>query len=376
MRVLVVHNAELSHFPPVLNLLQCLSDLGNEVVLLCKDHDDIVKDLKIPRLKHVPIPSAEDCGKLKKIIKYVQRKGYIKNKVKELMENCDIIWTTTDGTVREIGDLLLDYPHIMQLMELIEYMPKFPGISYLHFNIEKYARKAVKVVVPEYNRAHIQKTWWGLNETPIVLPNKSYSIPNLVSIPEDLKNIIMMMKNEKRKILLYQGVFFKDRDLDIIAEATEALSDKYCLYIMGRETDYSKDLMNRYPNIVKIPFLNPPKHLYITSYAHVGLMPYVAKKTFYFSILNALYCAPNKIFEYAGCGLPMLGSQVPGIELPFARYNIGRCYENNVESIKKELKYIDEHYDEMKKNCLNYYDSISLKNIVGEILDMSSQRGS
>lgn len=375
MRVLVVHNAELSHFPPVLNLLQCLSKLGHETVLLCKDYDDVVKDLQIPNLIFVPIDSAEGCSKFTKVLRYLQRKVYIKRKVEELMTECDVIWTTTDGTVRELGDVLLKYRHIMQLMELVEFMPRYPGVSFLHFDIQKYAQKAIKVVVPEYNRAHIQKTWWNLEKTPVVLPNKPYKIPDMTIIPEELKDLINMMESEKRKILLYQGVFFKDRDLDSIAEAVDILKDKYCLYIMGRDTDYSKDLMKRHPNIVKVPFLNPPKHLYITSRAQVGLMPYVAKKTFYFSILNALYCAPNKIFEYAGCGLPMLGSHVPGIELPFSQNNIGRCYENTVESVKKELEYIDEHYEEMKKNCLNYFNSISLDDIVSEILYFNCERG-
>lgn len=375
MRVLVVHNAELSHFPPVLNLLQCLSNLGHETILLCKDHDGIVKDLKIPKLRFVPIGSAEGCGKIKKVLKYVQRKKYIKGKVEELMTECDVIWTTTDGTVRELGNVLLKYHHIMQLMELIEYMPKYPGVSLLHFDIKKYAQKAAKVVVPEYNRAHIQKTWWNLGEIPTILPNKMYKIPDLTAIPDELNDLINMMENEDRKILLYQGVFFKDRDLDIIAEAVDELNDRYCLYIMGRDTDYSKDLMKRHTNIVKVPFFNPPKHLYITSRAQVGLMPYVAKKVFYFSILNALYCAPNKIFEYSGCGLPMLGSHVPGIELPFSQYNIGRCYENTVESVKRELEYIDLHYDEMHKNCLSYFNSISLDDIVSKILDINCERG-
>lgn len=368
MKILVVHNAELSHFPPVLNLLQCLSNLSHKTILLSKDNDGIVKDLRLEEFKFVPIDSAEGCGKIKKVYKYIKRKTYIKRRVDELMTECDIIWTTTDGTVRELGNVLLKYKHVMQLMELIEYMPRFPGISFLHFDIQKFAQKAYKVVVPEYNRAHIQKTWWRLERTPIVLPNKSYKLPDLSQIPDEIKGVIDTMEKEKRKILLYQGVFFKDRDLDIIAEATSALNDKYRLYIMGRDTDYSKDLLRRYPDIVKIPFLNPPKHLYITAHAQVGLMPYVAKKAFYFSILNALYCAPNKIFEYAGCGLPMLGSHVPGIELPFSQHNIGRCYDNSVESIIKELEYIDENYDEMHMNCLRYFNSVSLDDIIMEIL--------
>ena len=367
MKILIVHNAELSHFPPVLNLIQCLSNNNYEVVVLAKDNSNIRKSFSQKTIRFVLLDSSENYGKCKKIYKYIQRKFLIRNKVKELMKECDVIWTTTDGTVRELGRLLFQYKHVMQLMELIEYMPQLPGIPFLSFDIKKFALHAYKVVVPEYNRAHIQKTWWGLDKLPAILPNKPYYLPDETTIPNEMKEIVHQMKEETRKILLYQGVFYEDRNLDIIAKAVEKLSDTYCLYIMGRDTDYSRTLLKKYSNIVKIPFFKPPHHLYITYNAQVGLMPYIAKKTFYFSVLNALYCAPNKIFEYAGCGLPMLGSRVPGIELPFFQYNIGKCYEDNVDSVINCLNYIDVNYSIMRQNCFKYFESIDIDKIVKSI---------
>lgn len=369
MKVLVVHNAEVSHFPPVINLIQCLSNNKYETIVLAKDNEHIVENLNLSNICFIPIDSSEGYSKFKKIFKYFQRKIFIKDKVKELMEQCDVIWTTTDGTVREIGEQLLQYKHVMQLMELIEYMPGLPGISFIHFDIKKFARHAYRVVVPEYNRAHIQKTWWGLDKVPCVLPNKPYKLPNMSIVPSNVKEIVQRMKMETRKILIYQGVFYEDRNLDTIAEAVDKLSDVYCLYIMGRDTEYSKKLLRNHPNIVNIPFLNPPYHLYITYHAQVGLMPYVAKKVFHFSVLNALYCAPNKMFEYAGCGLPMLGSHVPGIELPFYQYGIGKCYNDNLDSILECLNYINDNYGSMRENCFKYFQSIDIDKIVKSVLE-------
>lgn len=73
------------------------------------------------------------------------------------MENCDLLWTTTDSTVRDLGKLVFKYKHVMQMMELIEDIPLIPGLPYIQSNLKQYAKKAYKVVVPEYNRAHIQK---------------------------------------------------------------------------------------------------------------------------------------------------------------------------------------------------------------------------
>lgn len=369
MKILVVHNSEISHFPPVINLVQNLLNNGHMIVLMSKDDSGIVNSFISPNFKYVKLDSSDNYGKIERVIKYIRRRFYIRRKVKELMDDCDLIWTTTDTVVREIGSQLFQYKHVMQLMELIEYTPLFQGCPGLHMNIKKYARKAYKVVVPEYNRAHIQKTWWGLSKTPTVLPNKPYVRPRLDdNVPEEVQLFIDQMKQEKRKILLYQGVFYADRDLDIIAEAVAQLNDRYCLYIMGRENEYSKKLCRDYPEIVKLPFITPPYHMCITAHADIGLMPYRPGKAFYYSILNALYCAPNKIFEYAGFGLPMLGTDVPGITIPFSSYDMGRTYENTVQSIIKALQEIDEHYDEMKKNSLDYYDSINLDEIVDSIL--------
>ena len=371
MKVLVVHDSDVNRFPPVLNLIECLSKNNYETIIYAKDASNIVRRMNLPNVQFVPMDSADKCSKLKKVIKYLKRKPTIKKTVRELMKECDVIWTTTDGTVREIGKQLLHYKHVMQLMELIEHMPMLPVLAWPYMNIEKYARHAYKVVVPEYNRAHIQKTWWKLKEVPVVLPNKPYQLPVLDTIPDELDNIkpiISQMNNEKRRILLYQGVFYADRNLDKIADAVDKLSDRYVLYIMGRKTEYREELLSRHRNIVAVPYIDPPYHMFITKNAHIGLTPYVAKKFLRYSILNALYCAPNKIFEYAGNGLPMLGSNVPGLEIPFERYNIGKCYEDNEDSIIECLEYIDKNYDEMSRNCYTYFNSIDMDKIVNSVL--------
>ena len=111
-------------------------------------------------------------GQIPDIMDFENRK-LIRKWVKKEMKNNDIIWTTTDATVREIGPDLLNYKHVMQLMELVEYVPKFPLIpkkNLFKFNITKYAHHSWKIVVPEINRAYIQKVWWDLEKTPKILP--------------------------------------------------------------------------------------------------------------------------------------------------------------------------------------------------------------
>lgn len=70
--------------------------------------------------------------------------------------------------------------------------------SRLHYrNIENLARRASRVVVPEYNRAHIQQAYWNLPRLPKVLPNKPYpdSSINDIVVPNNLLETIV---NEKK----------------------------------------------------------------------------------------------------------------------------------------------------------------------------------
>ena len=297
-----------------------------------------------------------------------------RKRMRALVEKCmkkhDIIWTANDATVRELGDILLKYKHVMQLMELIEFIPAFPKINFLRINAKKYAQHAWKVVVPETNRAYIQKTWWELETLPTVLPNKPYHLEE-PEITSKSSEYIKKLSEEKRRVLLYQGVFMEDRNLEAYARATGVLKDKYCMYIMGEDSDYRKKLCKKFPHIEYIPFIAPPDHLAVTKHADVGITPYVAKhlKGSNHSVLNAMYCAPNKIYEYAAYGLPMIGSDVLGLKEPFVKYNIGvTCKGDNVEEIVEKLKYIDDNYDEMSKNCAAFYNDIDLDKIVHDIL--------
>ncbi len=368
MKVLVVHSDDIRRFPPVRNLLQCLLNHGHIVTIITKDENGILSDWKEQNLHVELLESYAKTDKANMVMTYTRNRLFLHNRIPELMKDYDVIWTTTDIAVREIGKQLFNYKHIMQLMELIQEMPINPYLKHVKFSIQKYAKHAFKVVVPEINRAHITKTWWNLMITPTVLPNKPYSL-EIPTVPDEAKPYIEEMKCEQRKKLLYQGVFYKDRDLEPVARAVSALKDDYCLYIMGRDTDVCKKLRDTYPEVKYIPFMDPPTHLLVTQQASVGLLPYTPKKTHHFSELNALYCAPNKIFEYSAFGLPMLGSDVPGLFIPFEKYNMGVCYKTGEpEEIRDLLIYINQHYIEMSEGAKIYYNSIDIDKIVAEIL--------
>ncbi len=366
MRVLVVHGQKIEHYPPVRSLIEVLARNNYEVTVVTKGNTSTLGILS-NSIKVINISDNDNIRNLSSAIKYIKKKSNMRKIVKREMDECDVLWTTTDSTVRDLGKLVLNYKHVMQLMELIEDMPALPLFKWPRLHIYNYARRAYKVVVPEQNRAHIQRVWWGLEDLPIVLPNKMSSLPKCETSRE-INQILEQINNDSRKIVLYQGSFDKDRELDKFAEAISSMK-QYKLCIMGSDNEYRKELCKKYPDIVYIPFVVPPYHLLITQKAYIGLMPYVPTVVGFNSILNALYCAPNKIYEFTGYGIPMIGNNVPGISIPFETEKIGRVRkENSVEEIIYLIKSIEKDYEELSTNCKKYFQKVDLDEIVKKIL--------
>lgn len=370
-KVTVVEVNDISMYPPVQNLVEVLLDLGYKVDLIGGNADkvsDIIRNN--PECRIFETPMIRGISKTKKWKNRIKLHMYIKDKVKESMSDSDFLWTTSMNTIRSVGKAALRYKNILQLMELARYGYAFHKL--IKFPIDDLARRSWKTVVPEINRAYIQKTWWRLEKTPYVLPNKPYSIDPGVLTPQ-LRQAMVQMENEKRKIVLYLGGIYPDRNFLGYARAISKLDD-YVLYIVGQAFSRStremlNELKKKYP-IVYIGAFNPPGHLALVKYAHIGLLPYKPTYGDNVSELNALYCAPNKIFEYAGYGVPMIGSDVLGLRYQFEKWNMGRCCnDNSDESIYEALQIVDRNYTVMRQNSFDFFDSIDLKQIVSGILE-------
>lgn len=371
MRILIVVGGQVNSWPPIRNLIEVLLRNDHTVTLMGEDKTGLVLDVN-PKFRFIRIPEFTGTPPG---IRYYRRTTFMREHVVEEMLRHDILWTTTDSTVRDLGDVVLKYRHVMQLMELIVDIPKWPRQRIFGLNIKKYAQKAFKVVVPEYNRAHIQKVWWSLPNLPTVLPNKM-SIPDFdkMEIPADILKVVELVKQEKRRIVIYQGVFGNDRDLDNYVKAVSKLKNKYVLYLMGNETDYKRRLCTSGGDaVVSVPYIKPPFHLLITQYAFIGIMPYKAADIAHFAKINALYCAPNKLFEYAAYGIPMMGTDMPGLIIPFYGNGIGYvCRPNTVSKIIENIALITSNYTEMSSRCIQYYNSFNMDQIVNDIINVKS----
>lgn len=380
MKILVIHNKEINYYPPVKSLVDILLDLGNTVTIFCYDHYGYAQEKNNnPNCTVISLDEFKKTGKLTRLENVLLFKRKVRKRVSEMMIDGDIIWTTTDSTVSLLGKDLFKYNnHVMQLMELVadtsisnyEIFYKLGLSKIITIHLDRYAKRSKCVVVPEINRAHILRAMWGLDKLPYVLPNKPYKI-RLENPKSTVLEIVEKLKNCEKKILLYQGVFLKERKLEEFANAVRMLGNEYVFCIMGRDTEERKQLCAKYPDIVYIPFITPPYHLLITQISHIGILTYYPTADNLPGKLNVVYCAPNKIYEYAYSGLPMIGNDIPGLSLQFEKYNIGRCFDElKADKIVNAIKQIEENYTQMSENCTLFYNTTDLKYIVKRILQL------
>lgn len=371
MKIIIVLLTHINNLPPARNLLLSLSKLEIRVELITMYSNALPNEIK--KSNNITVHDVQKNiakGKIEALFNRFRRRRKVRNLIKKLAEKNDVVWTVTDYDAMEVGKMLNDYRHVVQLMELIHDIPIFDELPVVKAGIDKYAKTAEMVIVPEANRAYIQQAYWQLKKTPRVLPNKPTVVKkeyNLEEISAEADKILKQIGN--RKIVLYQGVFGYERVLDQFIEAVESLGEEYCMVLMGRNDDELKKLLQKYPKTFFVPFIAAPNHLAITQRAHIGVLSYVNTNNIrHYDPLNALYCAPNKIYEYACFGVPMIGNKIPGLDFPFSIYGIGETSELTANAIAKAIKKIEQNYDEMSSNCIDFYESIDMDKLVENIV--------
>lgn len=371
MKLVIVLLTHIDNLPPARNLLISLTKINVKVELVTMYSSALPKQIyEANNINIHDVQQKISSNKIEALKNRFIRRKKVRSIIEKLMSDQDVVWTVTDYDAMEVGPILNNYRHVMQLMELIHDIPFFDEMPFLKAHIEKYGRTAEMIIVPEYNRAHIQKAYWKLKKTPKVLPNKptvDSQKYNITNISPEVAEVLRKIGN--RKIILYQGVFGYERVLDQFIEAVESLGNDYCMLLMGRNDDELKKILDKYPKTFFIPFIAAPNHLAITSRAYIGILSYVITNNIrHYDPLNALYCAPNKLYEYACFGVPMIGNDIPGLRIPFEKNNIGRCAELKVDSIVNTIREIENDYTDMSKSCIDFYNSIDMDCLVEKII--------
>ena len=194
-----------------------------------------------------------------------------------------------------------------------------------------------------------------VNDDIAELFKKEYNIENihiLLNLIEeriikkvDLHKLLHI--SNKKKILLYQGGFLEDRNLEILVESAQFFDEDIVLLMLGysfleqklKNIALSKNIMDK-----KVFFLDrvPQKELLdYTAGADAGIIPYPAID------LNTIYCTPNKLFEFLTANIPIIANkELVTVGNIFREHKVGNLisFESPDEiarGISKALEIID-----------------------------------
>ena len=361
MKYVYIVKSKLHFYPPCVSHIRMIKKLGYDIDVLYGTCDvNTIKLLENENIKCQKISNIDDeyFGKVNKLKGWLKFRKDLKIALKKYDDKNTIYWFGTAETVIPMKGLLKGKKYIVTLLELLDSSPQKRKL--LHGILEN----AYKITCCEETRAYIVKYWYNLKELPTVFPNKPYNqLTKRRAKPtsKETQKIINEIKDEE--VIIYQGYLQNTEELLELAKALRKCKKKYKLVLMGidKYDSYNK-IIKIYDNCIFYPYVPAPLHLEVTSYAKFGILFYRP------TILNNAFCAPNKIFEYGGFGIPMIGNNIPGLKNTIGNSKAGICIELNENNILNALNIMEENYKFYSENALQYFNSVDNYKTMAEFL--------
>lgn len=348
-RILVIIKGELESAVPIISISHALAGLNHRVSIACGScGENLIRELNEHGI------SVEEVGRrlknrfytpaLKKILEWAAfRRGVIS--LLHRRPDFQLFYIGSADTAISLTGIFSPRSYVLHLRELHDREPHYI------LALRQIARNARQVVVPEINRAYIYKALLALDSLPIIIPNKPHSHPRKRNLDISFLPGHLRERIANSKCILYQGQIHPERNLSAVLEAVS--STGLSMIIMGKDFGPLSMYRQILPTLIHVPFVDPPGHLHVTSWATIGLITYDNNS------LNTVYCAPNKVWEYAGFGVPMLCSDNLGL-----RYSVGLSGAANVTNLNDKdeaeaaIRVIERDYDEMARCALEFFDSV------------------
>jgi glycosyltransferase involved in cell wall biosynthesis len=151
--------------------------------------------------------------------------------------------------------------------------------------------------------------------------------------------------NQNQITFIYQGTcdVYRRKLKEMIYGFSRVGSDVRLLLALGgaAKEQVTQDLkkymesLDYSENIQFLDFVQYPEHFVVAKRADVGIMFYDIDAS-----LNYRYCAPNKLYEYAMLGLPILSSQQEHLSAEIEGSDFGKCIDpKDPEQVIEGIKY-------------------------------------
>lgn len=363
--VIVIKYGVLESHPPVMTLLLVLKRLGRNVHYIgleSKSGRRFLEENGIPFDFLQPYKSTKNY--LTRAFLFYKRRRLLFAILDKLKNHYGSIlpWFQECHSAALAGDGVYSYGR--GITTFFEYNLNY-GARWFGFDFKRMMQENV-IVECELNRAFMTQAVHGLKDTPLVVVNKPLIDSIQISdIPLEAK--VVFDKIGSRPVFLYQGYLAKDRaDVPFMLEVIAKNRPDYCVVCLTSNTDIQQRL-SKYENAFVLESITAPGHLSVTSRATVGVAAYNGEGgvSWY---LNAIYCAPNKIYEYAAFGVPTLCNRIPGLIYSIGVAQAGICCELKEDSILNAADELVNKIDFYSRNALKFYNDVDLEKQIQAVL--------
>ena len=225
--------------------------------------------------------------------------------------------------------------------------------------LEKWTiRRADMVIAANNERADLMSDHYSLKQKPTIMRNIPMLQESKVDSTKLLKKIPSLARRSTDEIiLLYQGNMSLSRGIGRFVQALKYLDSNFRLVLAGEGPDLEdlKKMGRPFEREGRFVALGRFEHDLlpaITASADLGIVCYP------YHGLNNIYCASNKIFEYAMAGLPILSTNQPPLEKMVKEFQIGKLVreQDSPEYIAALIKDLAKNKTVYKKNLSKYVE--------------------
>ena len=140
-----------------------------------------------------------------------------------------------------------------------------------------------------------------------------------------------------QKVFIYLGILGRGRGINqLLAAFSEPLTRSHIVFVGYRDSVGVAEAAKTFPNIHVHPAVPHDQVVDLAREADVGLCLIENVS------LSDYLCLPNKLFEYAFAGVPVLASRLPEIARVVNEFGLGICCDNDVESIRNAVRKIEQ----------------------------------
>ena len=366
-KVIYIVKTDLHYYPPCMMQIRYLKKCVVRVeVWFASSNESALTILDKEQIPYVCLGESPRVnsliGKLKNWMEFRRNVNRQLNNISQSERENTLLWVGTAESAIPLYGVLQHYHYNLTMLELLDGdKNKFKRTTF-----GKLAKKAEAIVACEVTRAYIMKYWFGLKKLPYVMPNKPYELgttKNAEPSCDKTKQAIDVIRG--KKFIIFQGIFQKVDYMKALATALSQMDSDYYIVLMGFDlykTNAYEKLKKIYERVIELSSLPAPLHLEVTSHAQIGLVFYDD-----FS-LNQAFCAPNKIYEYSGFGIPMIANKIPGLENTVGKFNAGKCVEFESKQLMKAIKEIDDNYEQYSANSLSLYNAVDNESTINDII--------